>query len=272
MPAVRLLKAAAEEGAEPAHAELLRADAAAIRLPQHHTAPLQLPADVVDERPDREGVVAYLLEGRQRASVRDEKQAASEQELHDGGAVQDGELDVAVAGGGSVGEENLWVRARDWQRGGGAAAARYMGEGEGDGGQAQELHNAGPHAGCPAAEHGLQGTSSAAARARSEAERKRKQKQRKRRKMARKEEWSCWAYRDARVQQQDSAAAGCIARCGLRWHGGSQRLELRVLLLAVAALRVRAVVFRDFFGKLPVNIIAVVAAGGGGGGGGGNWV
>ncbi len=53
-PAIRVLKAAAEERAEPLHAELLHTDAATVSMTQCELPPLQLTTDIVDERPKGE--------------------------------------------------------------------------------------------------------------------------------------------------------------------------------------------------------------------------
>ena len=82
IPVVLVFKTAAEEGLEPLQAELLDPNAAAVGVVQSDSAPLQVAADVIHERPKGERVLADLLQGRARRQMRKQQQAAREQVLY----------------------------------------------------------------------------------------------------------------------------------------------------------------------------------------------
>jgi hypothetical protein len=90
-----LLKAAAEECAEPLQTELLHADRIPVRVTQYDPAPLQLAANIVHQGPKRERVLAYALEGANSAQVRHQQQAARQQVLRKRCALQCPQLNLA---------------------------------------------------------------------------------------------------------------------------------------------------------------------------------
>ena len=111
IPVVLVFETAAEEGGEPLQAELLDPNAAAVGVVQSDSAPLQVAADVIHERPKGKGVLDDLMQEDGGRQMRGQEQAAREQVLHQPHAVHNAQLDITGGGRFDIGQKHLLEHA-----------------------------------------------------------------------------------------------------------------------------------------------------------------